>query len=91
MSDGEYTRVLERLKVTISQLIRIEENLLASLKKDEQQLQSLNLSLAGVDSVLAQNLKRDLEIKILTLNASITGAEFRRAAFIKITDELEKH
>lgn len=88
IAQSGYTQTLIRRRTETQSLIELEIQNIANARREQTTLQSVRIPLAGIDSFLANNARRTLDIQLKALEADITGAGVRLAGYKTLLEKL---
>lgn len=86
---GGYYQTSKRQYVEVQNLMEVERSQVQTSRSTLSQLQHLRQPLSGLDTVLAQNMIRTLDIQIKLLEGSIVGAESRAHGYQSLLEQMK--
>ena len=86
---GGFTQLLARQAAELTELINAETLAAAAAARHLQHLTTVREQIQGVDTALANNVRRSIDVQLLMLSADQIGAETRLARFKALLQQLQ--
>jgi hypothetical protein len=88
VQQGGYTQIVVRQQETLRNLIQAETLAAATAARQEEHLRQVHGTVSGVDSTLALNTIRVIDLQLKTLEASRVGAETRLTGYKALLEKI---
>lgn len=85
---GGYTQTVLRQRDTLKALVQAETLASSTANRQITHLKRVRASMVGIDTALALNTLRSLDLQLLVLQAEAAGAEARLAGYTELLEKL---
>jgi hypothetical protein len=89
LADGGYAQTALRERETLHHLIEAETRAIASSARQQEHLRRIHASLVGIDTALAGNTRRGLELQLAVMAADEAGCQARLDGYTALLEQLK--